>query len=164
MGLFVTHCSHRTHKKFMANCSQSPRNETISDNYNMLKTNVSSVIQENIVMRINFRKKPAIDVLRMHRKRDGDEYLHVQFCIFNKKSIKTKSIRFLEWMLVNDLKHFFEMEHKDILRNIVTIEYGYFQGDEEILGSFKEFNDDEFTEDMTFIILEYARYMLDIHD
>jgi hypothetical protein len=156
MGLFEKNCgSCKGNKSFIKHYVQNNPNTTISGDEVVSKT--LSMMKEN------FRTNPVIDVLRIQRTRDEDEYLHVQFCIFNKKSVKIKNIRFLEWMLVNDLKHFFEMKHKDILRNMVTIEYGYFQGDEEVLGSFKEFNDDEFTEEMTFIILEYAKYMLDIH-
>ena len=118
-------------------------------------------IVENFRIRINFKHRQALYVMTMRRNKQKDRHLEIEtHFAMNKKTIKIQSVGFLHWILCNDLSVFFQMD-KNVLRDTpVQIEYGYYQGEEEILGSFKDFHDDNFTEEMTDIILEYAKFML----
>ena len=118
-------------------------------------------IVENFRMRINFKYKQGLYVITMRRNKAKESYLQVQtHFAMKEKTTKIQSVEFLHWTLCHDLNVFFEMD-KEVLRDLpVQIEYGYFQGQEEMLGSFKDFHDDNFTEEMTDIILEYGKFML----
>lgn len=119
-------------------------------------------IVENFRIRINFKYSQGLYVMAMRRNKAKESYLELQthFAMKTEKTIKVQSVEFLHWTLCHDLNLFFEMD-KQVLRDIpVQIEYGYFQGEDEVLGSFKDFHDDNFTEEMMDIILEYAKFML----
>lgn len=118
-------------------------------------------IVENFRIRINFKYRQGLNVMTMRRNKAKESYVELQTHFgMKEKTIKIQSIGFLHWTLCHDLNVFFEMD-KHVLQDLpVQIEYGYFQGEEESLGCFKDFHDDNFTEEMMDIILEYAKFML----
>jgi hypothetical protein len=118
-------------------------------------------IVENFRIRINFKYRQGLNVMTMRRNKAKESYIELQTHFgMKEKTIKIQAIEFLHWTLCHDLNVFFEMD-KHSLRDVpVQIEYGYFQGEEESLGCFKDFHDDNFTEEMMDIILEYAKFML----
>lgn len=160
MGLFCGYRSSRSQFQYTHELSKQLNTMT---HYNNMENMENMEDMEHFVMRIKFKTRDSLDILRLSCIKNIENRIDVEFCLFNEKKVKISNIQFLEWMLVNDLKHFFEMEDKDILGDTMLIEYGYYQGDrikDEKLGCYKSFTDADFTEEMTFIILEYVRHML----
>lgn len=116
--------------------------------------------EEHFAMRINFVDKSPLYVLRMSRTHHKRGSVTVEVSLFIEKVLEIKDVDFLRWVLVNDLDAFFEMQPRTVLGRRVQIEYGYYQGNREVLGCYKYLDDDDFTEHMMFTITEYAKYML----
>ena len=93
----------------------------------------------------------------------NQNHLVVTLFSTNDKTIMIHDLKFLEWLLCNELDTFLNMAGES-LYNSYTVEYGYYQGSKQCLGLFKHFHEDNFSEEMFHIILGYAKYMVSNHD
>lgn len=65
---------------------------------------------------------------------------------------------FFEWLLYDELDKIFNI-NTEFLDPYQLVEYGYYQGQQRILGIFRRIEEDDFSESMPAIILSYARFM-----